>query len=54
MIVAGLHVPVIDGVFIELAGKAGAALFWHSGAIAVNVGVTCPAIPIAIVAVAAH
>ena len=54
LIVAGDHVPVIVGVFVELAGKAGAALFWHSGAIAVNVGVMLLVILTIIVVVAAH
>ena len=54
LIVAGDHVPVIAGVFVELAGKAGAALFWHSGAIAVNVGVMLLVILTIIVVVAAH
>jgi hypothetical protein len=36
LIVAGLHVPVIP--FVEVAGKPGAALFWQSALIAVNVG----------------
>jgi hypothetical protein len=39
LMVAGFHVPVIAGIFIELAGSAGAVEFWHNGPIAVNVGV---------------
>ena len=54
LIVAGFHVPVIAGVFVELAGKAGAALFWHSGAIAVKIGVMLLVIFTFIVMVAAH
>ena len=38
LIVAGDQVPVIAGVLVELAGNAGAVLFWHSEPIAVNVG----------------
>ena len=33
MIVAGFHVPVIAGIFVELAGKDGAMEFRHSGPI---------------------
>jgi hypothetical protein len=36
-IVAGFHVPVMP--FIEVNANAGAAEFWHNGAMAVNVGV---------------
>ena len=36
--VAGLHVPLTP--LVDVAGKAGAVLFWHSGPIAVNVGVS--------------
>jgi hypothetical protein len=54
LIVAGLHVPVIAGIFVELDGSAGAIEFWHSGPIAVNVGVILVAITIFIVAVVAH
>ena len=38
LIVAGLHVPVIP--LLDVVGNAGAVLFWQSGAICVNVGVT--------------
>jgi hypothetical protein len=37
--VAGLHVPVMP--LVDVVGKVGAALFWQSGPICVNVGVTC-------------
>ena len=37
LIVAGLHVPVIP--LVDVAGRAGAVLFRHSGPVAVNVGV---------------
>ena len=52
LIVAGDQVPVIP--FVDVANKAGAALFRHSDPIAVNVGVTCPVITISIVDVVAH
>jgi hypothetical protein len=54
LITAGLHVPVIAGIFVEFAGKAGAAEFLHSGPIWVNVGVKLVDITISIVVVAAH
>ena len=38
LIVAGLHVPVIP--LLDVVGNAGAVLFWQSGPICVNVGVT--------------
>jgi hypothetical protein len=52
LIVAGLHVPVIP--LFDVVGKAGAALFWHNGPIAVNVGVICGSTTIVSVAVVAH
>jgi hypothetical protein len=42
------------GVFVELAGSAGAVEFWHSGPICVNVGVIEVVITTSIVAGAAH
>ena len=54
MIVAGLHVPVIDGIFVELAGNDGAMEFRQRGPICVNVGVILEVIRILIVAVVAH
>ena len=54
LIVAGDQVPVIAGVFVELAGKAGAVLFRHSDPIAVKVGVMLLVIFTFIVMVAAH
>ena len=45
LIVAGLHVPGIDGVLVEFAGSVGAGEPWQIGAIALNVGVT-GAIPV--------
>ena len=38
--VAGVHVPVMGGVFVELPGRGGGALLTHSGPIGVNVGIT--------------
>jgi hypothetical protein len=52
LMTAGLHVPVMP--LVDVAGNAGAVLFWHSGPICVNVGVICVAITISIVAVMAH
>jgi hypothetical protein len=54
LIVAGFHVPVMAGVFIELAGSAGAVEFWHNGPICVNVGIIEGVTTISIVAVVAH
>ena len=52
LIVAGLHVPVIP--LLDVAGNAGAVLFWHNGPICVNVGTTCALMVILSVAVVAH
>jgi hypothetical protein len=52
LMVAGLHVPV--KLLVDVVGSVGAVLFWHNGAIAVNVGVAAVVIWIAIVAVVAH
>ncbi len=52
LIVAGLHVPVI--LLLDVVGRAGAVLPWHSGPICVNVGVIELLITISIVAVVAH
>jgi hypothetical protein len=54
LIVAGLHVPFIAGVFVELFGSAGAVEFWHNGPICVNVGIMEGVTTIFIVAVVAH
>jgi len=37
--VAGLHIPVIAGVFVETTGKTGAGLCRQSGPICEKVGV---------------
>ena len=52
LMVAGLHVPGIP--LLDVVGNVGAALFWQSGPIAVNVGVTCGLIVTLKVAVIAH
>jgi hypothetical protein len=52
LIVAGLHVPVIP--LLDVVGNAGALEFWHSGPMALNVGVTCAAIVTLNAAVVAH
>ena len=52
LIAAGDHVPVTP--FAEVNGKTGAVLFWHSGPIAVNVGVMLVVTVISIVTAAAH
>jgi hypothetical protein len=54
LIVAGLHVPVIAGVLVELNGNDGAALFWQRGPIAVKVGAIEAVTTIFIIAVVAH
>jgi hypothetical protein len=54
LITAGLHVPVIAGIFVELAGNDGAAEFRQSGPICANVGVILEVTTISIVVVAAH
>ncbi len=53
-IVAGLQVPVIAGVLVELVGRAGATLFRHSGPIASNSGTVGLVISMSRVAVVAH
>ena len=50
--VAGFHVPVIP--FADVSGNAGAVLFWHSGPIAANDGVTCGVTVMLSVVVVAH
>jgi hypothetical protein len=52
LIVAGFHVPLMP--LLDVVGNVGAAAFWHSGPIAVNVGVTCGSIVMLKVAVVAH
>ena len=37
--VDGFHVPVMP--LFDVVGKVGAVAFWHSGAIAVNAGISC-------------
>ena len=52
MIVAGFQVPLIP--LEDVAGRAGAVLFWHSGPTCVNVGVTFGVTVIVSVVVVAH
>ena len=52
LIVAGTHVPVTP--FVDVAGKAGAVLFWHSGPIAEKAGVTAAFVVIVTDSVDAH
>jgi hypothetical protein len=54
LIVAGFHVPVIAGAFVELVGNAGAVEFWHRGPICVNVVAMKGVTTISIVVVEAH
>ena len=51
-IVAGLHVPFTP--LLDVAGRVGAAEFWHSGPIALNAGVSCAVIVMLNVVVVAH
>jgi hypothetical protein len=51
-ITAGFHVPVIP--LLDVAGSAGAVLFWQNGPICVNVGIICAEIVTSIVTVTAH
>ena len=51
---AGLQVPVMAGVLVELSGKAGAVLFWQSGATGAKVGITAGLTVMSIVVIAAH
>jgi hypothetical protein len=52
LIVAGTHVPVIP--FVDVEGRTGAVLFWHSGPIAAKVGAIGEFVVISRVAVVAH
>jgi len=54
LIVAGLQVPVMAGILVELAGSKGATDPWQRGPIWVNVGVMLFVTTMFIVAVAAH
>ena len=38
-IIDGFHVPVMP--LFDVVGNVGAVAFWHRGAIAVNVGISC-------------
>jgi hypothetical protein len=52
--IAGFQVPVIDGKFVELNGRAGAALPIHKGPILANVGIMEVVISISMLAIVAH
>ena len=52
LIAEGFHVPVI--LLLDVNGNDGAALFWHSGPIAVKVGAIEEVTAISIVVIAAH
>ena len=52
LMVAGLHVPVI--LLLDVVGNAGAVDPWHSGPIAVKVGVTLGLTTICSVVVVPH
>ena len=39
LMVAGLQVPVM--LLFDVVGNAGAVAFWHSGAMVVNIGISC-------------
>ena len=52
LMVAGFQVPVIP--LVEVAGKTGATLFWHSGPIALKIGAILFVIVISKVAISAH
>ena len=52
--VAGFHVPVIAGVFVELVGNTGAVPFWQILATGAKVGVISLSTVTLSVAVAAH
>ena len=52
LIVAGLHVPGMP--LVDIAGNAGAALFWQSCAICVNAGIAAGLMVTLKVVVVAH
>ena len=52
MLTGGAHVPLIP--LLEVVGKIGAAAFWQTLGIAVNVGVTSASTVMLSVAVLAH
>ena len=54
LIVSGLQVPVIGGVFVELGGSAGGALFMQRGPICANTGVICAVMVTSIVVTTPH
>jgi hypothetical protein len=48
---AGLQIPVIAGLLVELVGRAGGVEFWQSGPIWVKVGVISVVMTISMVTV---
>jgi hypothetical protein len=54
LIAAGLQVPLMDGVLVEEAGKAGADAFSHRSPIAAKAGTIWSVTVIAIVVLVAH
>ena len=54
LFIAGLHVPVMAGMFVELVGNAGIVAPEQYGPTAVNVGVTLLLTVIVNVVVVAH
>jgi hypothetical protein len=52
VLIAGFQLPVMFS--IDVAGKTGAAEFWHKGPMGANVGVTCVATVTLKVAVVPH
>ena len=54
LFIAGLHVPVMAGMFVELVGNAGIVAPEQYGPTGANVGVTFGVMVIVSVAVVAH
>lgn len=54
LIVMGFHVPVIEGLLMELEGKLGAAPPKHNGPIDANTGVIEFVISMSMVVMVAH
>ena len=52
LMVSGTHVPVIP--LIEVSGNAGGVVFWQSGPICANTGVTCGSMVMSMVSGRAH
>ena len=52
LMIAGIHEPLMP--FVEVAGRAGALLFWQSGPIGVNAGMISGSMVIFMVTGVAH